>query len=68
MFMHTVKMASAFVMKAFMERVFEANASGLEVCLRNTSCVYVHPLRGLSICLSIILIYHLPNDSDKIHS
>ena len=36
MSMHTVKMASAFVMKAFMERVFEANASGLEVCLRDT--------------------------------
>ena len=68
MFMHTVKMASAFVMKAFMERVFEVNASGLEVCLRDASCVYVHPLCGENICLSIILIYYLPKDSDKIHS
>ena len=64
MFMHIVKMASAFVMQVFMEQVFEANAFELEVSLRDTSCaVYLNALRGENVCLSITLIYHSPNES-----
>lgn len=40
MFTLTVKTASVFVTEVFMERVFEANASGLEVSFHETYAVF----------------------------